>query len=158
MSDPSVSRRALLGYTGAGVVAASVPSTAGAAPAGSARSGLTALVAPLGPGSALGRWRIDALLEANGGAASVLALDATGVRFQLDVCARDPSPLAPRGPASTEHYEIFLANQGDGATGTQEDHGLCAMALAEVIRTNEAHVDRSGFRTLAERSEAKRHL
>jgi len=158
MSDQAVSRRAVLGYAGAGVAAASVPSAAEAKPARQKTRGIAQLLAPLGPGAELGRWRVEALVEPSGGAASVLLVDERGQRFQLDICARDPSPLALRGPAVTEHFEIFLANQGDGATGTREDHGLGAMALGEIIRSNEAHADRSGFLSLAERSDPRRHL
>lgn len=161
MSDQPVSRRAMLGYAGAGFAAAGIPEAqarpVSAGPAASKR-GVASLVAPLGPGKSLGRWRVEALLEPSGGAASVLLSDAEGRSFQLDICARDRSPLASRGPAQTEHFELFVANQGDGATGTREDHGLCAMALAEVIRGNEALVDRSGFSTLAERADPRRHV
>lgn len=158
MSDQSVSRRALLGYAGAGVAAASVPRAAEASPARLQRRGIAQLLAPLVPGAALGRWQVEASIEPVGGAASVVLADQRGQRFQLDICARDPSPLASRGPASTEHFEIFLANQGDGATGTHEDHGLATMALAELIRANEAHADKSPYLTLAERSDPRRHL
>lgn len=158
MSAQPVSRRAVLGYAGAGVATAGVPRGAEASPARPPTRGIAQLLAPLVPGSTLGRWRVEALIEPIGGAASVVLADRREQRFQLDVCARDPSPLASRGPASTEHFELFLANQGDGATGTHEDHGLAAMALAELIRANEAHADKSPYLTLAERSDPRRHL
>lgn len=106
------------------------------------------LIAPLRAGSTLARWTVEKVLPIDGGAASVVLVDADGSRFQLDVCARDP---ATSGPGRTEHFEVLLANAGDGATATFEDHGLAAMALAEVIRGNEQHVERSGFRSLSER-------
>lgn len=156
----SVSRRALLGYAGAGVAAAGVSGSARVAPALDrvGHSPLAALLAPLGPGSELGTWRVLRLVEPEGGAGSIVLSDRTGAEFQLDVCARDASPLASRGPAVSEHFEIFVANQGDGATGTREDHGLCAMALSEVIRGNEARADRSAFVTLAQREAPRRHV
>lgn len=112
------------------------------------------LIAPLTAGSTLGRWSIERVLPVESGAASVVVVDAEGLRFQLDICARDEAE--PRsGPAQTEHFEVFLANGGDGDTATFEEHGLAAMALAEVIRHNEAHIDRTGFVTLAARVEAR---
>lgn len=161
MSDSSsVSRRALLGYAGAGIAASGAGGSAVVRPAAARPSlpPLAALVAPLAAGSALGRWRVERLIEPEGGAASIVLTDGAGAEFQLDVCARDPSPGASRGPAITEHFEIFVANQGDGATGTNEDHGLCAMALGEVIRGNEALAARTAFVTLAEREAPRRHV
>ena len=161
MSEPpSVSRRALLSYVSAGVAAA------GAAPSSAPRPGpkgvtaapLASLLAPLGPGSVLGRWRVERLVEPSGGAASIVLSDRSGTEFQLDLCARDGSALASHGPACTEHFELFVANQGDGATGTHEDHGLCAMAVGEVIRANEAEADRGAFVSLADCSDARRHV
>ena len=155
MSDDVLNRLAVLGALGA-LAASSVVTEAGAVaspPAvGSAARDPSAvaeaLLAPLREGSRLGRWRIERVVPLTHGAVSVVLCDRAGQLFQLDVCARDLAPGAPRGPASTELFEVFLANGGDGATGTHEDHGLAAMALAELIRGNEARVDRSGFLTL----------
>ena len=109
------------------------------------------LVAPLAPGSSLGDWNVDQLVALKHGAASVVLSDASGHRFQLDVCKRDQTDGARRAPGQTEHFEVFLANHGDGSTVTYEDHGLAAMALADVIRANEHRVEHKGFQTLAER-------
>jgi hypothetical protein len=160
MSGHSVSRRAMLGYAGAGAAGASVSGRAAAVEGALARPpGTTArLLEPLQPGASLGHWRIERLIEPEGGAASVVLSDPRGQHFQLDLCARDASAFARRGPAVTEHFEIFLANRGDGSTDTNEDHGLAAMALGEVIRANEAHADLSAFLTLAERNDARRHV
>jgi hypothetical protein len=111
----------------------------------------TELIAPLAAGSALGSWRIERVVPLQDGALSVILVGREGPSFQLDVCALDPAPDAMRGPARTERFEVFVANGGDGATGTHEDHGLCAMALAEVVRANEARVSRAGFLSLRER-------
>ncbi len=80
--------------------------------------------------------------------------DALGQRFQIDICARDDEPGADRGPGRTERFDLIVANRGDGSTSTHEDHGLAAMALAEVVRANEQVVDASVFRTLRQRLEA----
>lgn len=129
-------------------------------PAGEALASgaLASLLAPLGPGSSIGHWRVERLIEPTGGAASIVLSDRSGTEFQLDVCARDASALADRGPACSQHFELFVANQGDGSTGTREDHGLCAMALGEIIRSNEATVDRSAFSCLAQRGDTRRHV
>lgn len=116
----------------------------------------SALVAPLAVGSSLGRWTVVQVLPVQDGAASVVLSDAKGGRFQLDVCARDDASDALRAPGVTERFEVFLANKGDGATSTHEDHGLAAMALAELIRGNEQHVDHTAFQTLRQRVDARR--
>jgi hypothetical protein len=161
MGEDSVSRRAALKMIGVGAAGATLakepvaraemeaekPSEAGSATQPSEES---ALLTPLVEGSQLGRWRVERIVPADG-ALSVVVSDSEGRHFQLDVCARDLTPGAPRAPGESEHFQVFLANRGDGSTDTFEDHGLAAMALAEVIRGNEASVSRSEFVTLAER-------
>lgn len=129
---------------------APAPAPAGAAPEPEALEA-NKLIAPLGPGDRLSRWTIQQVLPVQGGAASVVLQDDKGQQFQLDVCARDEAQSAPVGPGHSELFQVFLANSGDGSTATFEDHGLAAMALAEVIRANEQHVDRSLFSTQAHR-------
>ncbi|MBK7585588.1 MAG: hypothetical protein IPI67_36065 [Myxococcales bacterium] len=163
MSEDSVSRRSVLGWAGVSAAGASLAGAANAAErppvgAGAEAPPATHLVAPLRVGSSLGAWTIANLVGVTDGALSVILSDRAGIEFQLDICARDHSSSAPRGPAATEFFEVFLANRGDGATGTHEDHGLAAMALAEVIRSNEAAADRSEFLTLAERTSPRRHV
>lgn len=114
------------------------------------------LVAPLAPGHRLGRWTVQQILPVQNGAASVVLADASGEHFQLDICARDPSASAQKGPGRSERFEIFLANSGNGSKATFEDHGLAAMALAEVIRANEHHVDHALFKTQARRTSTAR--
>ena len=109
------------------------------------------LLSPLGAGDALGSWRLIELGALTDGAVSIVLQDASGTAFQLDVCARDPELGAPRGPGQTEHFEVYLANSGDGQLRTRENHGLAAMAIADVIRGNEADLDASGFATLRAR-------
>lgn len=160
MSEDPVSRRAALKVLGVGVAGAtslkSAPLAAAPSPDDlSSAEPASELIAPLGAGSTLGHWRIERVLPLEHGVMSVVLCDAEDRRFQLDVCARDLASDAMRGPGETEHFQIFLANRGDGSLGTHEDHGLCAMALAEVIKTNEARVSRAGFVTLAERLRAE---
>ncbi len=109
------------------------------------------LLSPLAAGDRLDRWTIEQVLPVQGGAASVVLRDEKGQKFQLDVCARDTSASAPVAPGRSELFEVFLANSGNGSKATFENHGLAAMALAEVIRGNEQHVDRASFSTQASR-------
>ena len=157
MSDDPVSRRHLLAIAGAAAALPLVTNASAAEPrAGQAEkpaseSATSRLLSPLGGGSKLGAWTVERILPLADGAMSVVLVDGTGTAFQLDICAKDASLAALRGPAVTDKFEIFVANRGDGALGTHEDHGLAAMALADVIRTNEPHVSVDGFRTLAQR-------
>jgi len=113
------------------------------------------LVAPLASGSVLGPWRVLRVLPLDAGAVSVVLVDAEERSFQLDICARDPDPSAVHGPAHTEQFEIFLANEGDGSTSTHEDHGLAAMAVAEIVRANESQLSSGPFSTLRARLHAR---
>lgn len=175
MKRSEVSRRTVVGVIGVGAVTAAAGaatgvlakparsslarspiggtprSSTGASPANDPALSLTdALVAPLKAGDKLDRWTVENLHPVENGAASVVLSDAKGQRFQLDICARDTSRAAA-GPGNTEAFEICLANRGDGSTSTFEEHGLAAMALAEVIRANEHNVERTAFDTLAAR-------
>jgi len=175
MKSDGVSRRFVVGALGvgaataaAGVAVGSVRSKSfalGPAPAdGTALDGpepgaddepalaqAARLVAPLAAGDRLGRWTVQQVLPVKDGAASLVLADDRDERFQLDICARDRSSSSPAGPGRSEHFEVFLANSGNGSKATYEDHGLAAMALAEVIRANEQHVDRGLFQTQAHR-------
>jgi len=109
------------------------------------------LIAPFAEGSQLGPWKIERFLPFRYGAAILLLSDEDGVSFQLDICARDTAKGAPTPPASSEWFDVFLANGGEGRLPSCEQHGLAAMAVAEVIRHNEARLTHSGFLTLRER-------
>jgi hypothetical protein len=167
MSDRPISRRGLVRAAGLG--AAAIVS----APIGSREVSLSpvtkpvtnraladALIRPLAPGSRFGTWTLERVVMDERGP-SYLVTDERGGKFQIDVCLRDSDVSAARGPAVTERFDLFVANQGDGSTDTVEMHGLGAMALAEIIRGNEAQVDASGCHTLRERlalNSARRHI
>lgn len=166
MSDRPISRRGLVRVAGLGAVAiASLPGATRIAPVSvpSTPADLAlaeALVHPLVPGSRFGSWTLEHVVMDERGP-SYVVLDERGVKFQVDVCLRDADVSAPRGPATTNRFDLFVANQGDGATDTVEAHGLGAMALADVIRSNEADADVSSCHTLRQRlalNAARRHI
>lgn len=167
MSDRPISRRGLVRAAGLGAAAivsapigsreispSPVPTTV------SNQALAEALIRPLAAGSRFGSWTLERVVMDERGPSYVMT-DEQGVKFQVDVCLRDGDVSAARGPAVTERFDLFVANQGDGSTDTVEMHGLGAMALAEIIRGNEAQVDASGCHTLRERlalNSARRHI
>jgi hypothetical protein len=110
-----------------------------------------ALLAPLSAGAKLGAWLIHRIGALNAGAVAVELLGRNGERFHLDICACDREVGAAEPPARTARCDIFVANEGAGNDWTVEDHGLAAMALAELVRTNEHRVDLRGLETLRTR-------
>lgn len=163
-----VSRRSAVGMIGMGAAAAATVAGGGIASAATRpvvdpytdpRSRVAQLVAPLTPGAALGAWTVVALHDVSDGAASVVFAGADNAKFQVDICARDVRAEVDRGPAQTDHFDLFVANEGDGETATAEAQGLAAMALEQIVRSNEATVDRNGYQTLAQRRTlARRHV
>ena len=130
-----------------GAAALTLPVSASAAPAPLRTS--ESLLSPLTAGSQLGRWMIEEIHPLSEGSTSlVLRSQRGGDAFQLDICARDREAGAHQGPGVTEHFSVYVANNGNGALSTVENQGLAAMAVADVIRGNETTVDRSGYRTL----------
>jgi hypothetical protein len=95
--------------------------------------------APLGDalaaGAILGRWTVVAVHPVHFGAVPVVLATAEGLRYQVDVLARDPN--GPAGVADTDRLSLFVANHGDGRTATEEEQGLGVMALAEHLRARE---------------------
>jgi hypothetical protein len=160
MSTFNISRRrwvSLLGLAAAALPARSlfaaqhaVPRTV-SEPAADAPTARCALLAPLQAGSKLGAWSVDAVSAVHAGAVTVRMRDAAGGTFVVDVCARDDASGTMVGPARTARYDLFVANEGDGDRPTNEDHGRAAMALAEIIRTNEQSVQLHGMLTLRDR-------
>jgi hypothetical protein len=142
------SRRSILAGLGVGVLAA-----LGLGAARWQSSALTEAeetLADLRPGMALDRWTVVAVHPVHLGAIPVVLATADGIRFQVDVMARDPE--GPPGVAQTEHLSLYLRNRGDGQTATDEEQGLGAMSLARVLRARESEgVTVPPLLTLAER-------
>lgn len=167
MAGKNVSRRAMVGAIGAGVVVAPLVTSAVASAAASLERtaspasptvGSTEgpgnpaeLIAPLGAGSKLARWTIVAVQPLLHGALTVVVQGEGEHTFAIEVLARDSGPLAIKPPAETEHFAVHVRNGGDGWQPTVEDQGLAAMTLAQIILRNEGRVGVSGFLTHAER-------
>lgn len=157
-----VTRRVALSALGASMTALTTASGAEASPSSASKpklkrpDGAHPLLAPLNVGSRLGPWTVRRVDASEGEVLAVLFDDAQGATFQLDVCRRDDSAPAARAPGQSRHFSVFVANEGDGFTPTHEDHGLCAMALAEVISGNEVRVSPHTFSTLSQRTSARR--
>lgn len=90
-------------------------------------------VASLEPGTVLPGTsvRVVSVHPVTFGALPVVLETDAGKRYQVDVLARDPQ--GPPGVGNTEHYSVYVSNQGDGGAVTDESQGLGAMALARVL-------------------------
>src|SRR4051794_331539 len=106
MASGKVSRRWVVGVLGAGALAV---------PLGAGRGGA--------PGDRLARWIIADVEPLRRGAVGVVlhSVDDARHRFRLEILARDPSPLAARPPAETQHFAVFVCNGGDGWSPTVEE-------------------------------------
>lgn len=162
MSDQSVSRRLVVGALASGAACASLVSLdrsevaesatpSDASPQEQAISRERQLLSPLAEGSRLLGWEVVAIAPLALGAVRVDMRGESGVAFAIEVLARDASPLAPVPPARTGKFAVHVNNGGDGRMPTAEEQGLAAMALAQVVAKNEAHVSAEGFFTHAER-------
>jgi hypothetical protein len=125
----SVSRReflTLLGTSFAGVAAVAGLGQLG----GSASS-----TAPAGQGASAttgGNWIVDQIGAVDKGAVPVaLRNDLSGEKLRVDVCRKGSANAV----ASSRHFDLFLANAGQGNAPTPRHHVEAARALA-------AHLDR----------------
>ena len=126
----TISRRSAVGVMAAGGLAgvlgdrlesAGAPATSDAAPA------------LLQVGTRFGRWTVTAVHPIEDGALRIGCKGADERAFALEVLARDPSPLAPSPPATTDGLAIYVSNGGDGWLPTEEEQGLAAMTLAHLL-------------------------
>lgn len=165
MSGRNVTRRLFVGVVGGSAFVAPglASALAGQTSEADAQNGLpptpeniAKLLAPLAPGKKLARWTIVSVEPMSSGSVRLRAHTADEHEFVLEILARDTSALAQRPPAETERYAVFVSNGGNGWTPTNEEPGLAAMALAEIIKRNEQSVLVSGFLTHGERIEQHR--
>jgi hypothetical protein len=148
----SISRRSTLGLLGAGALAgallARVENTAEAA---GTVVGAQELLSPLKVGSAFARWTVAAIHPLADGAIIMTVRAQDGHEFNLEVLARDASPFAQRPPAETGELAIYVCNGGDGWLPTQEEQGLAAMTLAQMLESNGKGARVPGLMTHSER-------
>jgi hypothetical protein len=109
------------------------------------------LLSPLSEGAHLLSWQVVAIDPIEMGAMRVRLRGESGATFGIEIMARDRSPIAPRPPAQSEHFALYVSNGGDGRSPTVEEQGLAAMALVQIVARNEAHLSTDGFLTHAER-------
>ena len=152
MAKPNVSRRLFVGMLGSSVLAVPALQSALGFHSPSPAAGVAeALLHPLRPGARLARWTLVSIEPFTRGGLGVILEAAPDHLFRLEILARDRSPMAVRPPAETEHFAIFVQNGGDGWSPTIEEQGIAAMAVATLIRRNEAPRSPAGFLTHAER-------
>ncbi len=126
--------------TGAGRAAASPLGAAGESTPGAgapaADPEVALLFGDIRAGARLDRWVVESVHPIRFGAVPVVLRAAGGARFQVDVLRRDGA--GPSGVACTASLSLFVSNRGDGATATDEEQGLGAMALAAALAEREA--------------------
>jgi hypothetical protein len=92
------------------------------------------LLAPLRPGDSVGLgWRVTELTVVTDGAA-VLTLRSAQGEARVHLCRRD---ARVHGLAHSEHLDLLLMNNGDGAVPTDEHLARALNVLAELIGRNE---------------------
>ncbi len=144
-----MSRRWFVGAVGTAVIAA--PALGQAAAVAPETRAAEELLSPLRPGALLVRWTVVAIEPPTRGAVGVVLKDMEGHVFRIEILARDRGALAARPPAETEHFAVFVENGGDGWSPTIEEQGIAAMAVAQLLRRNEAASLAAGFLTHSER-------
>mgnify|MGYP003350363184 CR=1 FL=1 len=85
--------------------------------------------------TAADRWTIQSVGSIQHGAVPItLVHQTTGEQLVVDACRRGlASPVA-----SSRHFDLFLANQGEGRKATPRHHTLAVRSLAK-------HLDRLGI-------------
>ncbi len=133
------------------------------APAGAAEQATIATAAAgtstfgsLRVGDVVDRWSIVAIHAPRMGAVAFVLETSDQDRFQVDVLRRDRRPRAPAGLHQTNSLSLFLANRGDGRKATDEEQGLGAMALGQLLSAmeTEGHVGTDGLLTHRGRRES----
>lgn len=126
---------------------AQVAATTPAAQPAAAGSGVTAssihgesfaaLLAPVIVGTTLGNAEVATIDVDEWGRGNAEVVVEGGASFHIDVCSRDGS-LGHDPVASTERFDLFVRNGGDGSLATSMDVDNAVSALAGAIRANEA--------------------
>ncbi len=117
------------GALGARLAASSSPPSSPAAPGPD--EAVRKLFGELTAGGALGDCRVERVYGVYLGAIPVVMTCSRGTRFQVDVLRRESG--GPLGVGNTDNLSLFVSNQGDGDTRTDEQQGLAAMTLAAAL-------------------------
>ncbi len=172
MSQQPVSRRHVLTALGScvGLYSTFVSESSQAAPSHSTRidsshdgapltpdETILKLIHPWGPGHRVRSWAVEAVRGVSQGAFSVVLRNVRAQALFLDVCLRDYASDAPKPPGKTRHFDIFVANEGNGQAATREEQGLTAMDLASAIAANESQFRPEGMLTLRQRLQRHKH-
>lgn len=139
-------------------VARGAPAAAPPAPsddslrAAAAEAEISELMGEIRPGTSLARCRVISAAKHASGAVAVVMTTPAGRRFQLDVLRDDGSLRGQVGRAPG--LAVYVSNGGDGATPTDEEQGLAAMALGRALAKRIAEGARvPALHTLGERAE-----
>jgi hypothetical protein len=87
------------------------------------------------PKARFGTCEVASLEKTTDGAVNVHLVDSTGKPFEIEILAHDPRTP---GVARAGSLAVYMKNRGRGTTGTVEEHGLAAMALARHLARREA--------------------
>jgi hypothetical protein len=117
-----------------------------------AREAVRAYLGPVVPGAVFAGATVEHVYDVHLGAIAIVAMSATGARFQIDVLAADRGDGAV---GRTEAVSLFV--RGRPGAATPEDQGLAAMAIASVLRGREAAGAKPPPGLLALRERLRRH-
>lgn len=95
------------------------------------------LLAPVATGATLAGSTVVRVEVDGWGRGTAELRTEDGAMFNVDVCSADPS-LDHTAVATTDRYELFVRNGGDGTRATEQEVAHAVGALAEAIRVNEA--------------------
>jgi len=87
----------------------------------------------IGESAALAGWQVKAVYPVGRGAIPVLLSTPAGEPFQVEVLRAGAGAGEPVGVAGCDDFSIFLINQGDGSTASEQAQGLGARALAAAL-------------------------
>jgi hypothetical protein len=99
-------------------------------PAGAA---VSAYLGPVRPGQVFAGATVERIYDVHLGAVAIVAVSASGARFQIDMLAAGEGDGAV---GRTRSVSLFV--RGRPCAPTPEDQGLAAMAIADALRAREA--------------------
>lgn len=96
------------------------------------------LLQPLAAGSVVASSTVLSTRVDEWGTGVVRLRGENGREYRVDVCTRSSSDT--QALASTSNYELFVRNGGAGSKKTDEGMAQAALAIANVVSSNEASV------------------